>query len=122
MARKSNGEGWVLFGVAFLSLAYLISGRGPTNSPFVPDALEDQIDLAVDSLNEGFGHQWVTYGLDRLQGHLERTYPQIAWLVYALHAVEQQSLNWPLMTKLAMSQTKKQAVQGWFRFLGSSYS
>lgn len=112
MARKSGGEGWAVLGVlgVFLGLAYLISGRGQNNSPLVPDALEDQIDLAVDSLNQRFGHQWVTLGLDELQGHLEKTYPQIAWLVYALLAVEQQSVSWPLMTKLMLSQTKKQAA------------
>ncbi|HEY5885137.1 MAG TPA: hypothetical protein VIT88_10645 [Pyrinomonadaceae bacterium] len=109
MARKSSGEGWALLGLlgVFVSLAVLISGRGENNSPFVPDAVENQIDFAVDRLNERFGHQWVTYGLDRLQGHLESTYPQIAWLVYALLAVEQQSIRRLPMTKLALSQTKK---------------
>jgi hypothetical protein len=112
MARKSSGEGWALLGLVgvFFGLAWLASGRGQNNSPLVPDALEDQIDLAVDSLNQQFGHQWVTLGLDKLQGHLEKTYPQIAWLVYTLLAVEQQSINWQLMTKLAMSQAKKQAA------------
>jgi hypothetical protein len=112
MARKSSGEGWALVGVvgAFIGLAWLLSGRGQNNSPLVPDALEDQIDLAVESLNQQFGHQWVTLGLDKLQGHLEKTYPQIAWLVHALLAVEQQSINWQLMPKLAMGQTKKQAA------------
>lgn len=112
MARKSSGEGWALLGLvgAFIGLAWLVSGRGQNNSPIVPDALEDQIDLAVDSLNQRFGHQWVTLGLDQLQAHLEKTYPQIAWLVYALLSVEQQAINWPLTTKLAMSQTKKQAA------------
>jgi hypothetical protein len=110
MARKSSGEGWILFGIAFVSLAWLISGRGQNNSPLVPDALEDQIDFAVDSLNKQFGPQWVTLGLDRLQAHLESTYPQIAWLVYGLLAVEQQSIHWLPMTRLALSQTKKQAA------------
>ena len=112
MAKKSSGEGWALLGLlgVFVGLAWLASGRGQDNSPLVPDALENQIDFAVDKLNERFGHQWVTLGLDELQGHLESTYPQIAGLVYALLTVEQQSINWPRITKLALSQTKKQAT------------
>ncbi|HKO35314.1 MAG TPA: hypothetical protein VJV21_02465 [Pyrinomonadaceae bacterium] len=109
MAKKSSGEGWALLGLGvFVTLAILISGRGQENSPLVPDFLEDQIDFAVDALNKQFGHQWATLALDKLQGHLERTYPQIAWLIYALLAVEQQSIRWLPMAKLALSQTKKQ--------------
>lgn len=112
MAKKSSGEGWVVLGLlgVFVGLAWLVSGRGQDNSPLIPDGLENQIDFAVDKLNKQFGHQWVTFGLDELQGHLEKTYPQIAWLVYTLLAVEQESISWPLMTKLALSQTKKQTV------------
>ena len=111
MARKSSGEGWVLLGLGvFVGLAWLVSGRGQDNSPLVPDALENQIDFAVDKLNNQFGHQWVTFGLDKLQGYLEKTYPQIALLVYTLLAVEQQSIRWVPMTKLALSQTKKQTA------------
>lgn len=113
MARKSSGgEGLALLGLlgVFFGIAWLVSGRGQDNSPLVPDALEDQIDLAVDKLNERFGHQWVTRRLDELQAYLEWTYPHVAGLVYALHAVEKQSIWWTPGTKLALSQTKKQAA------------
>src|ERR671914_148444 len=101
MARKSGGGGgWVLLGAAFL-LAYLIGGRAQNNSSLIPDPLEDQIDRAVDSLNKWFGHQWVTRALDELQAYLEWAHPEIAWLVYALHDVEQQSQGWTLMAKQA---------------------
>jgi hypothetical protein len=110
MARKSSGEGWALLGLvgAFFGLAWLVGGRGQNNSPLIPDPLEDQIDLAVDSLNEGFGHQWVTYALDEIQRYLKWTHPHVAWLVYRLHNVEQQSQGWTLMTKQVKSLTKKQ--------------
>ena len=115
MAKKGGGgggEGWALLGLAatFVGLAWLTSGRGQNNSPLVPDSLEDQIDLAVDSLNKHFDHQWVNYGLDALQAYLERTQPQVAWLVRVLYAAEQQSKGWPLMTKQAKSQAKKQVA------------
>lgn len=113
MARKSGGgEGLALLGLlgVFFGLAWLVSGRGQDNSPLVPDPLEDQIDRAVDSLNKWFGHQWVTFTLNQLQAHLERTRPEVAWLVYTLLAVEQESINWPRMTKLALSQRKKQTA------------
>lgn len=116
MARKGGSEGWALLGLlaTFVSLAWLISGRDENNSPLIPDALEDQIDLAIDSLNKYYGHQWVTFGLNAAQGYLERTQPHVAWLVHVLYAVEQQSIGWPLMNKLAMSQTKKSTAFAWF--------
>jgi len=119
MAKKGGGDGWALlgFGAAFVALAWLTSGRGQNNSPLIPDSLEDQIDLAVDSLNRHFDHQWVTYGLNALQTHLERTQPQVAWLVRVLYEVEQQSKGWPPMTKQAKSQAKKQAAIGMARRL-----
>lgn len=112
MANKGGGEGWVLLGLigAFVGLAWLTGGRGQNNSPLIPDSLEDQIDLAVDSLNKHFDHQWVNFGLNALQTYLERTQPQVAWLVRVLYAVEQQSKGWPPMTKQAKSQAKKHAA------------
>lgn len=101
MAKKGGGEGWALLGLAaaFVGLAWLTAGRGQNNnSPLIPDGLEDQIDLAVDSLNKRFGHQWVNFGLNVLQAYLERTQPQVAGLVRVVYAVEQQSKGnfWPM--------------------------
>jgi hypothetical protein len=91
MAKKGGGGGWALlgFGSAVILLAYLTSGRGEENSPIIPDSLEDKIDLVVDRLNKKFGSQWVTFGLDVLQAHLQRTVPQAAWLVNAVYSAEQ---------------------------------
>ncbi len=92
MAKKGGGEELVALlglGAAFVGLAWLVSGRGQNNSPLIPDRLEDKIDLVVESLNKQFGHEWVTYGLNILQAHIERTLPQIAWLVRVLYMAEQ---------------------------------
>ena len=98
MAKKGGGDdglGLVLLALAGLGLAWLIGGRGKTNSPVIPDKLEEQIDLVVESLNEQFGHQWVDLGLSALQAYLERTLPQVAWLVNAVYAAEQAYRNIP---------------------------
>lgn len=94
MAKRKNSGGdggWALLGLlaAFVGIAYLTSGRGEDDSPQIPNELEGRIDFVVAILNQRFGHQWVTFGLDVLQAHLERAFPQVAALVNAVYSAEQ---------------------------------
>lgn len=68
-----------------MGLAWLTTGRGQDNSPLIPDKIEDRIDFVVNSLNKRFGSQWVTFGLDALQGYLEKAFPQVAGLIHAVY-------------------------------------
>ena len=96
MAKKGDGGGgWILLLLAAAGLIYLTSGRGEDDSPQIPNELEDQIDFVVAALNERFGHQWVTFGLDVLQAHLERAFPQVAALVHAVYSAEQAYRHMP---------------------------
>ncbi len=93
MARQGGGEALVLgvlagAGAAFVYV-YLTRGRGSDNARLIPDALEDRIDHLVASLNRAFGPRWVTRGLDSLEASIERTMPTLAWLVDAVHHVEE---------------------------------
>jgi hypothetical protein len=92
MAKKDSDDLLVFLGVATvvaIGYAWLTSGRGQNNSPLIPDRLEDQIDLVVEELNKEFGHQWVTYRLNDLQSHIERTWPQLTAWVRLLLLAEQ---------------------------------
>ena len=100
MAQKSGGDGWLwtiaLIGGAAILYAYSTTGRGSDNSPLIPDALEDPIDRVVAALIRAFGPKWVNWGLDALQSHIQRTMPEVAWLVNAVHWVEQASNHTPM--------------------------
>jgi hypothetical protein len=91
MAKRGGIDGGKILammgGVALL--AWLLSGRGKQNSPFIPDAIENQLDRVVETLNQRFGHRWVTYGMDALQTYLQRAFPVPAALLNAILWVEQ---------------------------------
>lgn len=75
--------------VAGVVLVYLATGRGKQNSPFIPDAIEDQLDRVVEVLNRRFGHRWVNYALDSLERYLTWALPGPAALLSTVHWVEQ---------------------------------
>lgn len=94
--RMKKDLGQLLWGVGFAAAAgtvlYLATGKGEKNSPFIPDALEDQIDAAVDALNRRFGRVWVDHGLAALDEALRAALPSaIVGLLDAIVAVEQQT-------------------------------
>jgi len=110
MAKKRGDGGLVvLLGAvaAFGLLAYLKTGRGKDNSPLLPDALENQIERVVASLNQIFGRRWVDYALNVLQAQLERTMPGVAGLVDVVYQVEQKYRQVPS----AGSAKKNEAVR-----------
>lgn len=99
MAKNSGGGGWGLLGLVagILALAWLKTGRDGQDSPFVPNAIEDRLDLLVATLNKEFDHQWVTYGLDFLQARLERMLPpQVTILLNVAFEAEQLSRHRPM--------------------------
>lgn len=94
MARRGGGGSdalsvLLLTGLAALTLIYLRTGRAQTNSPLLPDSIEDRIDRVVAALNGAFGPAWVNFGLNALQAQIERTMPGVAVLVGAVYRVEQ---------------------------------
>jgi hypothetical protein len=84
---KVVGAG-LLFVAAFLGLAYLKNGKGESNSPFVPDTLEDRLDAVVGALNRNFGQRWVNIALNFLERQMELAMPGAAALVNAAYLVE----------------------------------
>jgi hypothetical protein len=90
MAKRGSGDAWTVLafigGVALLT--YLASGKGKNNSPFIPDALEDQIDGVVEALNSMFGQHWVNVALNYVQSQMALAMPGAAALVNAVHWVE----------------------------------
>lgn len=99
MAKKGGDDAWKLLGIVgavagLVVLDYLVGGRGKeNNAALMPDRYEDQIDLAVEKLNNQFGTQWVNEGLDRIQNSLQRTLPLP--VVAAVYAVELMSKKNP---------------------------
>lgn len=98
MAKNGGDDIWKLIGivggglVGIAILDYLVGGRGKeNNAALMPDRFEDQIDLVVEELNNQFGKQWVTKGLDRIQNSLQRALPLP--VVAAVYAVELMSKN-----------------------------
>jgi len=94
MAKRGGGDGWILAlgAVAVMGLlyAYAQTGKGENNSPLIPDSIEDRIDRVVSALNQTFGSWWVDRGFDAVRAYVERTMPEVAWLVNALFRVEQE--------------------------------
>lgn len=103
MAKKGDDDIWkviVIVGggiVGFAFLDYLVGGRGKeNNAALMPDHFEDQIDLVVEELNNQFGKQWVTRGLDRIQNSLQRALPMpVVAAVYAVELISKNNL-WPM--------------------------
>jgi hypothetical protein len=101
MARKGGDDIWkavgagALFLGAFWYLAYLQSGKGENNSPFVPDAVENQLDRVVAALNQQFGRHWVNTALFFLQRHIEFRFPGATALVNAAHWAERNHAGQP---------------------------
>jgi hypothetical protein len=92
MAKRGDGGGLMVvlgFAVAAGLLIYLKTGRGETDSPFLPNAIEDRIDRVVSALNQIFGPRWVTYGMNVLQSRLEAVMPGTAALVDVVYRAEQ---------------------------------
>ncbi|HEX8321820.1 hypothetical protein [Longimicrobium sp.] len=115
MAKKGGGGdvlealGYVALTVgAVWGLSYLVSGRATNNSPLVPDALENRIDEVVETLNNVFGHRWVTASLDYLQSRMALAMPGAAAFVNAVHWAEQHYGGYA-------GATKKQAALGALR-------
>lgn len=103
MAKNGGDDIWKVIGivgggiVGLAVLDYLVGGRGmENNAALIPDRLEDQIDLAVEELNNQFGKQWVNKGLNQIQNSLQRALPLP--VVAAVYAVELMSKNnlWPM--------------------------
>lgn len=101
MARKGGDDALKLLGAgvlfvgAFWYLAYVKSGKGENNSPFVPDAIEHRLDRVVALLNQQFGRQWVNTALVFLQHHIELAFPGAAALVSAAHWAERNHAGQP---------------------------
>jgi hypothetical protein len=99
MARRSNSNDWEkLFGIICLgagvtALYYALAGRGKENdAAFIPNRIEDRIDLVVAALNNAFGNDWVNWGLDALQAHLQKVLPApMVALVRVVYEVERWS-------------------------------
>lgn len=98
MAKKGGDDIWRVIGivgggiVGIAVLDYLVGGRGKENNAvLMPDRFEDQIDFVVGELNNQFGKQWVTKGLDQIQNSLQRALPLP--VVAAVYAVELMSKN-----------------------------
>jgi hypothetical protein len=104
MARKGD-DTWKVLGAgalflgAFWYLAYLKSGKGENNSPFVPDAIENRLDHVVAALNQQFGQYWVNTALSFLQRHIELAFPGTAALVNAAHWAERNHAGQPGFVK-----------------------
>lgn len=92
MAKTGSGDGWGwLFIVGgLLGLAWLKTGRGKTDSPIIPNEIEDRIDFVVDAFNKQFGHQWVDFGLNALQSYLQREFPGASALIDVAAAIFEQ--------------------------------
>jgi hypothetical protein len=97
MAKRGGGDLWQVLGVigVVALMAYAVSGRGKNNSPLLPDAIEDPIDRVVAKLNQMFGEQWVTAGLNYLQSQMALAMPGAAAFVNAVHWVEQNYVGQP---------------------------
>jgi hypothetical protein len=110
MAKRGGGDGGkVLLAIGGVALlAWLLSGRGKQNSPFIPDVIENELDRVVEALNRRFGHRWVTYGLDALQAFLQRALPGPAGLLNTVLWVEQ---NYAHLTGSAKKQLAVNALR-----------
>ena len=113
MAKRGGDNALVALGVTallgFMAVAYLKTGRGQSNSPLVPDRLEDPIDKVVATLNNIFGRRWVTAGLNALQTQLHVALPGMSSLVDAVYWVEQ---NYGHLAGAAKKQHAKHIAMG----------
>lgn len=99
MARGSGSGGDTLKFLAALAgglfLLYKVTGLRNQNSPFIPDAIEDQIDSAVAALDRAFGKRWVDQGLNRVEqmvrASLNATAPGLAEAIFAAEQVGRQT-------------------------------
>lgn len=96
--KKTNTSHWLWGAAAAGLLYYLFAGAGrEKNAVLVPDAIEDQLDLVVDSLNSTFGNEWAQKSLSVLETAIAKTLPPpligLVGLVYhtELWAKEQQT-------------------------------
>lgn len=76
IGRLLAGAAVLAGGVGTVAYYYLKAGAGSKkNAAYIPDAIEDQLDMVVEALNRKFGTRWVDRGLSALQRALGRTLP-----------------------------------------------
>lgn len=97
MARGSKGgsDGLkLLAGLGFVYLLYKATGLRGQNSPFIPDAIEDQIDRAIGLLDRSFGKEWVDHGLNAVEqlvrANFDAVAPGLAQVIYSAEEVGRQ--------------------------------
>lgn len=94
MGRKmSGGEKLFLFGIGAVGLYYLTAGPGrENNAALIPNAIEDRIDLVIDTLNAKVGKNWGDRATGGLKFSLRQILPEpLVALVDVVYAVEQNS-------------------------------
>jgi hypothetical protein len=118
MAKGSGGGGWGWFIIGGGGLLlYALKKRSD-------DRLGDDIDRVVEALNKGFGHGWVTVGLNLLEAHLRRVLPpQVVAFVDVVHFVERQAYQAQMVGQpkppgsvkksLAMDEARRRGLAGY---------
>lgn len=99
MAKKNGGGGWgwlwLVGGAAALILVKTALDEEKTGAP-IPADPGGRIDLIVTKLNEQFGEQWVTFGLNALKSYLQKLLPpEVVAMTNVVYQVEQSSPGVP---------------------------